>query len=724
MAQQDDDKSHLMTTGIFVLVVIVSGLWAYQEFGLKSSRPIDKNIPKKVALGKDWAQARLWQDPFEAIELHQLKNAEQLKQLKEAGLNGAERNLRDKPHEFINALKAIKQSIKRSGVPSNFRVIPVFVDGNPYASGAESRLNDRYAVVSALGAAGYMPESGEYIRFFTWQRKSEQRHSEPPLTIPLELFIPKAKIRDENAKHVLILWLKDQEFNPEPLASLNQLIADLDKVFDTKPVYQVLGPRTFGTLSAMLKELDELNKLKHDKHLYNKHYDKHFKKLKDLKIYSPWATAEDAFLLDYPPDKEPTETIKELFENAKIDLFRMTGTDAALAEQLIKEMKRRRVPFKNCPKNDCNLNIALISEWDTLSGRAVPRTFAAVAMNAGSDKAGLELESLKSEINKLRKDKWPDWVHRYSYLTGLDGELPAKESGKETGGTLAKVVGSSQRSIEQNMRELELPEGRSQLDYIRRLATVLEQEEARLDKKFDAIGVLGSDVYDKLLVLQALRNIFPRAIFFTTDLNASLAEPSQWQWTRNVIVASHFGLALHRDLQTPIPPFRDSYQTALFYAASRALEHFEFPNGKTYLQVKMDEDGKTFAKNADPRLYEIGRHGPVDISPDQSGVNASIHPPRPDLAHFSNGWRTFVQVVWAIATFIAIYWFVRLHSKNTFTKFDDFLDWLKLNKNKFDLLKIIIAGLVPIAAAWLIWHRAGTEDEPLVQPKGLAYGQQ
>ena len=41
----------------------------------------------------------------------------------------------------------------------------MFVDGHPYVSGAESRFNDRYAVVSALGAAGYAAESGGVSAF-------------------------------------------------------------------------------------------------------------------------------------------------------------------------------------------------------------------------------------------------------------------------------------------------------------------------------------------------------------------------------------------------------------------------------------------------------------------------------------------------------------------------------------------------------------------------------
>ena len=118
------------------------------------------------------------------------------------------------------------------------------------------------------------------------------------------------------------------------------------------------------------------------------------------------------------------------------------------------------------------------------------------------------------------------------------------------------------------------PEGRGQLDYVLRLAAALKEEEAKNGEEFRAIGVLGSDVYDKLLILQALRPTFPRAIFFTTDLNARLAYPAQWLSTRNLIIASHFGLELQSALQTPIPPFRDSYQTSLFYSALWALEHF------------------------------------------------------------------------------------------------------------------------------------------------------
>src|SRR6185437_9243983 len=106
--------------------------------------------------------------------------------------------------------------------------------------------------------------------------------------------------------------------------------------------------------------------------------------------------AEDTFLLNYSPDELPVryqtggqseggekntgeKTVEELLEKAGIKLTRTINTDAVLAEQLVHELKRRQVDLKSCASRHCNPRIALISEWDTLYGRSLPRTFAAVA---------------------------------------------------------------------------------------------------------------------------------------------------------------------------------------------------------------------------------------------------------------------------------------------------------------------------------------------------------
>ena len=59
------------------------------------------------------------------------------------------------------------------------------------------------------------------------------------------------------------------------------------------------------------------------------------------------------------------------------------------------------------------------------------------------------------------------------------------------------------------------------------------------------------------------------ARFFTTDLDALLLHPAAQTRTRNLLVASGFGLRLRPDIQSEIPPFRSNYQTAEFLADAR-----------------------------------------------------------------------------------------------------------------------------------------------------------
>src|SRR4029077_1791495 len=113
-------------------------------------------------------------------------------------------------------------------------------------------------------------------------------------------------------------------------------------------------------------------------------------------------------------------------------------------------------------------------------------------------------------------------LHRFSYLDGIDGKLPARSSQISTE---PKVATDTSKDKERKTPEANRAEGPSQLDYIPRSADHIERENQDLQMKparagIRAIGILGSDVYDRLLALQALRPRFPGAIFFTTALDA------------------------------------------------------------------------------------------------------------------------------------------------------------------------------------------------------------
>lgn len=758
MAEQQDEKSRVPVAGIFALIAMVSSFLIYQEISLQTFRPIDKETARNIVSEKGIVQSRLWQDPFEAVEAHRLKETKRLNR------SGGEADSR-------RPLDTLVSVIVKSEV-SSLRILPVFVDGSPYTSGAESRLNDRYAVVSALGAAGYVPESGDFIRFFEWSPEEKESGLKQKIAsnvsqtfvIPAELFFPKAKLQNNgDQKHVLVLWLKNQDFSAKPLAFLGNLLGEFDTALDAardeqkiKSTYEVLGPRFSTGLSAMLKEIKEAlrEELRKSGHLCpspNQPFNPPFNALKDVHFYSPWATAEDTFLLDDSADPDTSKASKEIVGNlckcagrspdmdsSKVskpivetlficagikNFIRTIKTDAMLAEQLLQELKRRRVDLKPCDEKDCNPKIALISEWDTRYGRALPRTFVAVAMNGGS---GETSQALEFEIDKLRRDEWPGWVSPHSYLAGLDGELPAKENDKGDGDrkdraqpeALPWYAGSSRGSEKAGHS----PEGRSQLDYVLRLATALKQEEARNGEEFEAIGVLGSDVYDKLLILQALRQNFPRAIFFTTDLNARLAFPAHWNSTHNLIIASHFGLELQPELQTPIPPFRDSYQTSLFYAALMALEHLVlFKNDSPdFVQLNTDQgkepEPKDFFTNTGSRLYEIGRHGAFDISTDgpleQPADYTSIHPTRPDMDSYFGTRQNLKWTGGAVVTAVLLILGIMLISSTVADAF------LKLGSNMLFWLGLAAAGWV--AFELVSWMPHTAESEPFVLTEGIS----
>ena len=114
-------------------------------------------------------------------------------------------------------------------------------------------------------------------------------------------------------------------------------------------------------------------------------------------------------------------------------------------------------------------------------------------------------------------------------------------------------------------KPIDRPIGQRQFDYLRRIADHLRKIDEKLRRDDEgsirAIGVVGSDVFDKLLVLRAPRPQFPEALFFTPDFDAMLMMRSELNWTRNLIISSSFDLQLEDAIQREIPPFRASYKT-------------------------------------------------------------------------------------------------------------------------------------------------------------------
>jgi hypothetical protein len=231
-------------------------------------------------------------------------------------------------------------------------------------------------------------------------------------------------------------------------------------------------------------------------------------------------------------------------------------TDDVLVQRLADELKLR-IPALNVECTD-----PAKKPSDKKPDPLCPRI---VIFTESNTKYSREIASeLKKRLPNTRQEV-------YTYLRGLDGRSDDIRSATPPDNSKQDVVAS----ILQGGAISETSFGTSQFDYLRRQALRLEGRKSRdREKQVAAVGILGSDIYDKMLVLQAVRPELPSAIFFTTDLDALYLEREMQPFTRNLVVASADDLDANRGqagANWRLPPMRDSYQSVLVKEVQKIL---------------------------------------------------------------------------------------------------------------------------------------------------------
>jgi|GEM_PF-6603113 len=294
-----------------------------------------------------------------------------------------------------------------------------------------------------------------------------------------------------------------------------------------------------------------------------------------------------------------------------------------LVDELIEELDRRGIDFYCDTKEGCDEEtpkMVLVSEVDSIYGRL----FKNYLKEAIKRKKGNKDEKEFCDTDDVCT------IIKVNYMRGLDGEI---KDLSEVDGKADENAGQMKKNDEEE-DSIERPHGNQQYDYLRRLGKSLKDKNEFLRNQhgknyfppefkadIKAIGILGTDIYDKLLVLQALKKDFPEAVFFTTDLNSSLLHPEEYSTTRNLLVLSGFGLELHEKFQKGYPPFRENYQTGIFLASLMA-----FSKDDSSINSDFMKDPEKYLK---PRIFEIGRTGAIDLSvKNEGGEYGSLHPPR------------------------------------------------------------------------------------------------
>ncbi len=566
--------------------------------------------------------------------------------------------------------------------PPRVLVLGVMVSNSPYVDGEERRRRVRFAVDSAMNLGQYSPVNAEHIGYVL-------NTEEPglPKVIPFEWFRRKGR---DPARRTLVMWLEEEALAgfpsraPAPMANLARLaerIRSSTGASDEQIEFKIIGPATSGGLRALSSELKSYQDKAKSAAAPAK---APLVPLRGAHLYVAMATAGEEQMVCNK--KERTEARsggdpaactfagflqrngKALFGEARpMQFLRAIASDDAVSYTLIDELRRRGVD----PSGNRDV-VALVSEWDTYYGRMLPQAFLRAlddVFNWNETRFQSACEEDPEEAAKLdpklATQRCP--LLRFSYLRGLDGSAASNtgssgSTNTSTSSSSAASAGKADAKASKDSTTSEASEGAKQFDYLRRLSGRMveaNQDLKRSGREITAIGIVGSDVYDKLAVLRALRKQFPRAVFFSTDLDARLLDASEQNWTRNLVLGSSYGLSLHPCIQKDIPPFRNGYQTAAFFATRVALFN-AFPD----VQIRVDRcreatlseveatdltrtaeplDQATVSNWLYPRIFEIGRKRAWDltvepISAPTFGASGSrclglhlcsnIHPPR------------------------------------------------------------------------------------------------
>jgi hypothetical protein len=596
-------SSKLPIAGIASIAVATAALVFTHDIPYLETRPAQNRDVLYDLAALEQVDARLWQDPFSAVNEFEIKesarakfdaDAQRDRSAAEAAatLEGATSarfttaRYGRQPSEIKRAISEMAQRSSRATGSPAFKpltVLAVTMAGNPSVGAEETRRRERYAVVSALGAANFAPADDEHIGYIVLHyrdgqlQKTDDRTGEngrdkhgpqglwgtsgkssPPRTddspepadtsfrLPFEIFQSSDKSDAAHARRIMIWWVDD--------AALSATTRSGNWLKEIGGLLEFLAPCGNKRAAGEARALDECS----------------------VRVIGPSSSDEYAMLdgsrssvdgaIERPGPAEPMTVLSPNVTSNLLSMDSPVANQVAAYANVISTIPPDEVVFaglteelyaRNIPICRGDSAIVLLSEWDTEYGRRASDAL------TGAIAQVCDRKSPKSPYGHAR-------VEAYSFLRGLDGVL----LGSNTSALGARAGNSSSDKLPNAATQIEWPETADQRDYVRRLGERIAEGHPQT-KGIQAIGIVASDTHDKLLLLQALRQKFTALPFFTTDADARLAHPAVQRWTGNLIVASGYGLFLRRELQRNTPPFRDVYQTSTYLATLLSIQEVD-----------------------------------------------------------------------------------------------------------------------------------------------------
>ena len=634
-----------------VLIILALGGALVSESPFNSARP-SHNYPAKP-IQENVLEIQQWEDPFFYDEPVEAQSG-------------------DSDTAPLNDLrKAIRAKAEQGNAKGDTTLLINMVPSGKRQWSVETRRGERVALSHALVGEGYRPATPGKIKFISppgFTISSDGAGSEcfltapdNTLTIAYEWYVQRRTGDADSERNILVLWLRDDKLD-DPRLMLENVINNLlvDKSTRDNVSIRVVGPSSSGGLKKIYNETSQalkdtkrmasgitMSRLEHwlqfdsrvackkDKiagqNSGNPEGDEQpstssqaallsesevadstvstilanirntekrdWLDLAKVPIISHKATVENSILFDTDKDKGSDG------KDPRPNLYRIIASDSELSRVLIDELSHRSI-------NLCHqkTKLLLILEADNIYGIRY-RNAIQGALEQHCKKEGYSRHASLLVTN---------------YFSIVDGEH-TEERGEASAGDdnsdLIRKIAMGDPSVldSARVRKIENPSGPHQLDYIRRMAKRLAEVHKH---DVSAIGIVGTDVYDKQLIIQAIRTYLDQPLIFTTDVHALYEKPEFYRYNQNLLVASGEGLesAKHDEKQklarcdfrseptvqtTPVnyQPlwFRDNYQSSTYKAVLTSL--------------CSDEQLKNLKSvNQQGRVFEIGRNGLYEIS--------------------------------------------------------------------------------------------------------------
>src|SRR5262245_24672808 len=376
------------------------------------SRPNVESPVENRYVSSQSADARLWQDPFEAVDAERERR-------RTADRGDAKATELEASRTRASAMREdIVRQLKDSPAPP--LVLLTFVPGGPYPENAESRRRTRYATLSGLRAAGLIPVDAEHIGYFETDIDA-RRAGLPSLIVYEWLRVPSSEKR-ERLDQVLLLWLDERIFGSKTVQKTAVLLREMGVCAGARrriPARMVmLGPAESGSLRSLVDAVRTVP-------------------IADVACVSPTfvlstATVPDDYvvpgrLLDpggaraansdgtqtgVPVrDTMGSATVEQWLGGAGLRFSRVLPTDDMLMGELMRELEARRIDLR-AP----GTRVAILSEWDTLYGRRGAELVSAVIC--------------QQQVAESQRSWCDGRVQLFEYPRGLDGVVPGREAKK------------------------------------------------------------------------------------------------------------------------------------------------------------------------------------------------------------------------------------------------------------------------------------------------------